>query len=435
MKIMRKRATRFCLFGASPGTGNQGVNALCWSTLEGFAHRADANFHVFHYGKTSLGGVVPGSTPPVHYQCAQMTAGRRVWREDHLWRALNAARTLPRSNAVVRLILKADAVLDASGGDSFTDLYGTSRFKNIVAPKRLALSLGRPLILLPQTYGPFKSLRNERMARNLVSEATLAYARDKDSFEKMRTLLGSHFDPRRHRQGVDLAFGLHAREPRELQSGVRQALSDRGERPLIVLNVSGLLSNEAEAAKQRFSLAVHYPALIANLVAALLQTTDAHILLLPHVQAPAGHYESDLDACRAVFNALPDRYHAAARHRITTVSQSYDATELKWLIGHADWMCGTRMHSTIAALSMGVPACALAYSLKTRGVFETCGVGESVADLRHLSAGQVLEQVLWTWQKRDSLARKISGKLPEVVTRSREQLDEMVGALQLSRAA
>jgi polysaccharide pyruvyl transferase WcaK-like protein len=432
---MEKPAKRFCLFGASPGTGNQGVNALCWSTLEGFSQRLDAKFDVFHYGKTSLNGVVPGSTPPVHYRSEQMTAGRRIWREDHLWRALNAARTLPGNNGIVRAIRNADAVLDASGGDSFTDLYGTSRFSNIIAPKKLALSLGRPLILLPQTYGPFKSPRNERMARNLVSEATLAYARDKDSYEKMRTLLGSRFDPRRHRQGVDLAFGLHAREPQVLQSDVRQALAERGDRPLIVLNVSGLLSNEAKASRQRFSLSVHYPALIANLVAALLQTTDAHILLLPHVQAPDGHYESDLDACRAVFDALPGRYHAAAHRRITTVSQSYDATELKWLIGHADWMCGTRMHSTIAALSMGVPACALAYSLKTRGVFETCGVGESVADLRYLSAGQVVEHVLWTWQKRESLARKIAGKLPVVVNRSLEQLDEMVGALQLSRAA
>ena len=26
-----------CVFGASPGTGNQGVNALCWSILAGLA--------------------------------------------------------------------------------------------------------------------------------------------------------------------------------------------------------------------------------------------------------------------------------------------------------------------------------------------------------------------------------------------------------------
>jgi hypothetical protein len=55
--------------------------------------------------------------------------------------------------------------------------------------------------------------------------------------------------------------------------------------------------------------------------------------------------------------------------------------------------------------------------------------------LRFLSADEAVERVLWTWQNRESLARKIAGKLPKVLARGREQLDEMAGALQLSRAA
>ena len=432
---MGRPDSKFCLFGASPGTGNQGVNALCWSTLEGFAARLNAEFHVFRYGESAPNSVVPGSVPPVHFKYEQMSAGRKIWRDDHLWRALNAARMTPRNNAIARVVQNADAVLDASGGDSFTDLYGASRFKNIIAPKRLALSLGRPLILLPQTYGPFKSRRNEHLARHLVGGATLAYARDEDSYDRVRKLLGNQFDARRHLQGVDLAFGLHAREPRDLEPGLRQALKDRGNRPLVALNVSGLLTNEPKTARQRFSLAADYPALIVKLVTELLQKTDAHILLVPHVHTPVGHYESDLGACRAIIKLLPDRNKHAARHRITTIAHPYDATELKWIIGQADWMCGTRMHSTIAALSMGVPACALAYSLKTRGVFETCGVGDAVADLRYLSADEAVEQALQTWQKRERLATRISGRLPGVMARSREQLDEIVGALSLSRAA
>jgi polysaccharide pyruvyl transferase WcaK-like protein len=93
------------------------------------------------------------------------------------------------------------------------------------------------------------------------------------------------------------------------------------------------------------------------------------------------------------------------------------------------------MHSTIAALSTGTPACALAYSLKTRGVFETCGVGEAVAELRCLSTDAALERVMRTWQNRASLAHTIATELPKVLARSREQLNEMVGALPLSRAA
>ena len=143
--------------------------------------------------------VVPGSEPPVRYRVEPMSAGRRIWRGDHLTRALYASRVNTNGNSIVSAMRQANAVLDVSGGDSFTDLYGASRFKNIIAPKRLALALKRPLILLPQTYGPFSSASNERMASDLISGASLAYARDKDSFDRMRDMLGSRFDPLRHR--------------------------------------------------------------------------------------------------------------------------------------------------------------------------------------------------------------------------------------------
>ena len=90
-----------------------------------------------------------------------------------------------------------------------------ARFKATIAPKKLALSIGRPLILLPQTYGPFEHPRTRQIAQKLVSNATLAFARDPDSFKNLKALLGRHFDPARHREGVDLAFGL---EPEPLHN-------------------------------------------------------------------------------------------------------------------------------------------------------------------------------------------------------------------------
>ena len=38
------------------------------------------------------------------------------------------------------------------------------------------------------------------------------------------------------------------------------------------------------------------------------------------------------------------------------------------------------MHATIAALSSGVPCATVAYSLKARGVFASCGMAHAVAD-------------------------------------------------------
>jgi hypothetical protein len=65
---------RIALFGASPNTGNQGVNALCWSALEGIAERIDAEFHVFGYGdEISASRTVPGSSPAIEYTAKGMS--------------------------------------------------------------------------------------------------------------------------------------------------------------------------------------------------------------------------------------------------------------------------------------------------------------------------------------------------------------------------
>jgi polysaccharide pyruvyl transferase WcaK-like protein len=419
---MNQKAVSTCIFGASPSTGNQGVNALCWSTLTGLAQRDCTDLHVFDYGRETRSAQL-GAIP---YTRHAMTVGRRFWRSSHLGRARLAAAAGLRGNALVRVVANADLVLDVSGGDSFTDLYGEARFRHIVAPKQIALDLGRPLVLLPQTYGPFTRAGSRRIARELVAGARLAYARDPDSYARMQELLGDRFDPARHRLGVDLAFGLAARAPAALEPVVSRFLEQRVERPLVGLNVSGLIANRPQGAATRFGLACDYVALMRELVTWFLKNTGARLLLIPHVHAPAGHYESDLDASRALLAALPADVAKSAGERVAVLEQALDACELKWLIAQTDWFCGTRMHSTIAGLSTGVATAALAYSLKTRGVFATCGMADAVVDLRETAGPAALARLQQLWSRRLDGAATLAVQLPRVQRLASRQLDEIV---------
>jgi len=431
---MNAPSLKTCVFGASPGTGNQGVDALCWSTLNGLAERGCTDLHVFGFGAGTQPAVIQRAGAATPFLLHGFSVGRRVWRSNHLGRARLAAAAGLRRNALLRTVAGADLVVDVSGGDSFTDLYGSARFRETIAPKEIALRLGRQLVLLPQTYGPFQSVRSQSAARRVIGAATLAYARDPDSFLRLRELMGERFDPARHREGVDLAFGLEPREPGALEPGVARALHDRGERPLIGLNVSGLIANRADEARTRFGLAGDYLALMRALVMELLDTTDACVLLTPHVHAPSGHYESDLDACRALLRSLPLRHARAATERVAVVTDALDACELKWLIAKTDWFCGTRMHATIAALSSGVPTAALAYSLKTSGVFASCGMVDAVVDLRTHAAEAALERLLASWRQRARAAAVLAERLPDVRARAGRQLDEIIAGARAGSA-
>ena len=121
-------------------------------------------------------------------------------------------------NPVARSLLRSDAVLDISGGDSFTDIYGAGRLQTVLAPKLAALRSRRPLVLLPQTYGPFTERTLDGwQPRKSCDGPSWRIARDEESYAVLVDLAGPDFDPAKHRQGVDVAFGLAPRRPRRAE--------------------------------------------------------------------------------------------------------------------------------------------------------------------------------------------------------------------------
>ena len=204
----RLHATHTVLCGAGPDTGNQGVTALCYSLMHGLASRDIDSLEVLDHGRGRRADKVQLGTLSVDFERLGAINSRRYYRAENLWQIRSAARLGGLWNETARSLRSARAVLDVSGGDSFTEIYGSRRFQTVTLPKLTTLEAGRPLILLPQTYGPFRSDEARALAGRLVRGATAAWARDVESFEQLRILLGPDFDPERHHVGVDMAFGL-----------------------------------------------------------------------------------------------------------------------------------------------------------------------------------------------------------------------------------
>ena len=54
--------------------------------------------------------------------------------------------------------------------------------------------------------------------------------------------------------------------------------------------------------------------------------------------------------------------------RITMIPRTFNASQIKAIISRLRFFIGARTHSTIAALSAGVPTISIAYSVKARGI-------------------------------------------------------------------
>ena len=413
---------KLSLFGAAPSTGNLGVSALFHSAVAGvFDRYPKADITVFDFGWTRETLKVRLGEQSYEVTRAGANPSKRFWRHDTLANMRLMNRLGGLGNPGVRDIRKSLAVWDVSGGDSFTDLYGVKRFWTTTTPKLIALEAERPLVLLPQTYGPFGDPGLREVARKVTAQAATAWARDERSFQTLQELLGDDFDPSKHRVGVDLAFGL---PPTPARDGVLEPKAQawlQEDDGAVGLNVSGLIYMDPNAAKDRYGFRADYPKLMHGLVQVLLERGE-RVILVPHVIEPKGNVESDPEACERVRAALTPK----EQERVSILKPPYTAAEVKSVLARMKWFCGTRMHSTIGALSSGVPTAAVAYSLKFQGVFETCDQASGVCDPRELKTGAALTRLLEHYENRDLEREILQRALPGVKGKAAEQMAHLL---------
>lgn len=406
-----------------------GVNALFASTISGIRERlSGVRFTVFDSGSGMRNeDFHVDSRGAVGIRFLGYRTGHRIYLPENLHQmqlASHLGRLGGRLNSGVRAILESTAVLDVSGGDSFTDMYTGNRIKMVAGCKEVALQAGRPLILLPQTYGPFdESLER---AKNIVRRSWACFARDERSFENLKNLLGDQFDPDRHKCGVDMAFGL---EPRSASDAIDDDLKSWIEDdavPLIGLNVSGLIGNRPETGRESYGFKADYRSTLEKFVRRILDSSEARLVLVPHVMSPIENSEADLQASCW----LKDQFSGSEAERIRISPTSIDQSQVKWFISKMDWFCGTRMHATIAGLSSCIPTSTISYSDKALGVFETCGQGGEVFDPRTLDTEVVVEGLLDSFSRRNEIAKSLQMVIPKVKTLASQQMDQIVASIE-----
>jgi colanic acid/amylovoran biosynthesis protein WcaK/AmsJ len=397
-----------CVLGASLDVDNRGVLALGVSVAQLFAAASPGATLSYLYGNSTSGRKrVTGGGRDIDIAVRNCRASPRSAPDQHILVILAAAilyrigiRRPARRNPWLRALLEAQIIGDIRGGDSFSDIYGFRKFfLGSLALLSVAL-LGRPYVMLPQTYGPFKLRSSRWLAAYFLRRASALFTRDRNCTDLVVSLCGRKpvFCP-------DVAFTLQPEQPKALSiapAGLDFAAGD----VVIGVNVSGLLYVGGYTGRNMFGLRDEYSTLIDRLVDGLLETTSAKILLVPHVFGS----ESEEEACDAILRS------AGARHpgRVFRIANRLTEREVKWAIGRTDFFIGSRMHACIAALSQFVPAVGLAYSDKFLGVFESAGVGRAIVDLRRADANDVLRDTLAAFARRVEIRNELRQTIPAI---------------------
>lgn len=415
---------KILLFGGGIETANLGVGALTVGSIKCLlAQNPGSHISLLEYGRTGAIHSVRLGKRVVQVPTLNMRFSWKLYLPNNIALLIILAaflRLVPSQrlrdwligrNSCLQRIHQADLVASLAGGDSFCDIYGLERLLYVSLPQILALLLGKKLVLLPQTIGPFRGRLSTIIAKYIVRRAEHIYSRDHDSLKLLERPMGSASAALRASFCYDVAFLLDPIPPVPLAlEGLAQQAD--GRTPLVGINLSGLLFMGGYTRDNMFGLRADYEQVSRRIIDLFIREKGATVLLVPHVLGREAGSESDLLVCERIYKEMKPKY----GDKLGLVRRSYDPAEMKYVIGQCDFFVGSRMHSCIAAVSQCVPAVSIAYSAKFVGVMETIGIECAVADARYLTEDQLLDVVGHVYDRRDSVRRQLEDKVIEVAS-------------------
>lgn len=381
------------IFGANPYNGNRGVGALAYSTLFLIDKVCEENnIKITYYLIHEEQGITNRDD--------EISIGKRVFKFTNTFRF-----DITRIRSFVKFLVtpsqwesfidyfKFDLILNIGGGDSFSDIYGTKRFKTINGQNKLARLFRKKYVILPQTVGPFTDAKVKKEAFRSLKKSFAVFARDEVSFnyainnDKQLNLFKS----------LDLAFFM----PFEKKSFTKDYVN-------VGINVSSLLWNGGYTGDNQFGLKVEYPDLIRQIIAYFLSIDNVKLYLIPHVVHDYYHIENDYAVCQK----LEEEYSTG---KIILSPFFLTPIQAKNYISGMDFFLGARMHSTIAAFSSGVPVFPMAYSRKFNGLFCNTLKYNFIGDMVNDNEEDILNSLKLTFDNREDLKNVIDERIKTII--------------------
>ena len=321
------------LFGLTFHSENKGCSALAHSFLEILAN-------LYKDEKIKVMVFTEGGNKPIENKYNNLDIESVRYRFKDLKTLVHMKQKIKQCNYV----------FDFTEGDSFSDIYGIKRMIKVSFTKLMTISGKVPLILGPQTYGPFKSKMAQRMAKKIIKKSYYVCARDIMSAEKMKEQTGREID-----SYTDIAFALP-------QAEVEYSLEDK---PKLGINVSALLWNGGYNGENQFVLALDYKEYITKLIEKIVKENKYQVHLIPHVITSIyDNVENDYKICKQ----LEEKFESVV------AAPPFDTPmEAKNYIAYMKIFTGARMHATIGAFSSEVVTIPFSYSPKFEGLYN--GVG------------------------------------------------------------
>lgn len=248
----------------------------------------------------------------------------------------------------------------------------------------VAKSLDKPVILFPNSVGPFRTWLGRSLARLSFNSFDYILIRDRISY------------------GILEQLGIKSRKILTFDTALlfeaphTQALDDL---PRPLLGVSpGVYSNSISSREFDNYVASH-----ASALDFAIERFGFHVVFLPHYIS--GFEFDDLEVCRRILALMKNR--DGIRIIATDAAEEY-----KSYLDQMDMIVSSKMHPAVLGVTGYVPIVCIAYDHKQTGFFERLNMIDCVLDIRSTSAERLTRKIEDVWSLRHQLRESLKKQIP-----------------------
>jgi colanic acid/amylovoran biosynthesis protein len=316
------------------------------------------------------------------------------------WTRFGSIPLWKHDKSILNLYRSADLIITCGGA-----YFGGKKYSSIIInlfPMYLSKKLGKKVYVYAQSIEPFTSKIVKIITKFVFNRVDLITAREEVSFNvlkdinvKTQTILTA-----------DPAFLLDE-EPTE---NAHTLLKKEG----IIINEDLRIGITVRDWNFPTSINPHmqriqYITAVALALEKILEEKKCIVVFFP--QVIFSHIKDD---DRIVATEIKFKMKESVRNRVFVLTENYSPEQIKAMIGTMNIFIGTRMHSNIFSISMGVPTLAIAYEYKTYGIMKMLGLEEYILDITNITHDMLIDSVYKVQRDSERIIQKIKESFPFV---------------------
>jgi len=301
-------------------------------------------------------------------------------------------------NQLISTIANSDIVYSAGGGNFYTNSRLGIDFIINCLTVIIAGKLGKPIIMLPQSFGPVQTCWQKKILKKTISYVDLVYARENMSYD---FLINIGVSKRKIKILPDLALSI--------ENDVYKKVYKE---PLTI----GLSIIDRHAQNKMFTRQNDYENAIISFVEQLVKQRNAKFILIVQCDGPTSD-QNDIIVSEKILSKL-----SFEDDRVKLAKGIRDLSEFSKMVNELDVLISTRMHTGIIGLVHRVPTILIGYQPKAEGLFHLLDLDEYHIEIDNVTSEFLLNRFNKILENYATYVKKIEMCIPKISSEIKKEI-------------